>query len=106
MTTDTQVCPRTMTEAHTFGHYDIFHLKPEDFLLLKEEKDFWVLHLVHDEGILFDATMGRDREIREWMYKKGYSAHFVYELLPMCTFDWALFTREGSEVDGMERFNW
>lgn len=95
-----------VSTAHTFSHLDIFHMKPEDFLLLKEEKDFWVLHLKHAEGILFDASINFEIETREWLTNKGYSPHFVYELLPLCTEEWVMFTPEGDSLENMERFNW
>ena len=65
-----------------------------------------MLHLQHAEGILFDASINEGIEIREWLTNKGYTPHFVHELLPLCTEEWVMFTPEGDSLKEMERFNW
>ena len=95
-------------KAQSFCHVDIAHLHQDDYLLLKEEKEFWVMHLHHEDGLMFDLSVSYDITGREWMRQKGYTSQFVYELLEKIPseFDWILFTKLGERLDRMEVHKW
>lgn len=95
-------------KAQAFCHVDIQHLPQEDYIKLKEEKNFWVMHLHHEDGLMLDLSVAYDISGREWLINMGYSSHFVYEMLEKIPheFDWILFTRMGERIDDMEVFTW
>jgi len=95
-------------EAFSFLHLDIAHIKPSDFLLLKKEEDFFVLHLNHKEGIMFDTTPASNKHTRKWLEEKGYSRQFIHELLERipAEYDWLMLSQDGEHVDELESFAW
>jgi hypothetical protein len=94
-------------ETHTFVHIYIKHLQSDDYLRLKDEKDFWVLHLNHDDGIQIDLSVAYTESGRKWLIEKGYTPHFVHETLEkLSNHDWVLFTEQGENVDGLEVYEW
>lgn len=95
-------------KPQSFCHIDIAHLHQDDYLLLKEEEDFWVMELHHEDGLMFDLSVTYDVSGREWLINKGYTPYFVYEMLEKMPgeYDWILFTKMGERLDRLEVHEW
>jgi hypothetical protein len=95
-------------DTNKFCHLDIQHLHADDYLRLKDETEFWVMHLHHEDGMMLDLSIAYDRSGRDWLIKKNYTHGFVYETLERIPdeYDWVLFTKQGEQVEGLEVHEW